>query len=124
VLVVDDAPNLRDLLTLLLEAEEDFEVVGAAADGRQAISAAAALEPDVVLLDARMPVMDGLSALPQLRETLPDASIVMFSGFEGAALADEARAAGADDYLEKGASVTSLVDRLRGLRQQPGRAAP
>lgn len=118
VLVVDDAAHLRDLLTLLLDVEDDFEVVGTAADGAQALSVAPGLAPDVVLLDLAMPVMDGLAALPELRRQLPDARIVIFSGFEHHALAEQALAAGADDYIEKGASVTQLVDRLRALRAQ------
>jgi DNA-binding NarL/FixJ family response regulator len=116
VLVVDDAANLRELLTMLLEVEDDFEVVGTAADGEQAIAAADALQPDVVLLDLAMPVMDGLQALPALRERLPLARIVIFSGFEHEALAEEALQAGADAYLEKGTSVTRLVNALRQLR--------
>ena len=117
VLVVDDAANLRELLTLLLEVEDDFEVVGTAADGRQAIEAAESLHPDVVLLDLAMPVMDGLQALPELRAQLPQARIVIFSGFEHEALATEALQAGADAYIEKGTSVTSLVTQLRELRR-------
>src|SRR5437764_10928003 len=118
VLVVDDAAHLRDLLTLLLDIEDDFEVVGTAADGAQALQIAAGLAPDVILLDLAMPVMDGLAALPELRRQLPDARIVIFSGFEHEALAEQALAAGADDYIEKGASVTQLVDRLRALREE------
>jgi YesN/AraC family two-component response regulator len=119
VLVVDDAAHLRDLLTLLLDVEDDFEVVGTAADGKQALSIAAGLAPDVVLLDLAMPVMDGMAALPELRRQLPDARIVIFSGFEHQALAEQALAAGADDYIEKGISVTHLVERLRELRTHP-----
>jgi DNA-binding NarL/FixJ family response regulator len=119
VLVVDDAANLRELLTLLLEVEDDFEVVGTASDGRQAIELAQSVRPDVVLLDLAMPVMDGLQALPELRECLPQARIVIFSGFEHQALADEALKAGADAYIEKGTSVTQLVARLRDLRRRP-----
>jgi DNA-binding NarL/FixJ family response regulator len=117
VLVVDDAANLRELLTLLLEIEDDFEVVGTASDGQQAIDAAVSLRPDVVLLDLAMPVMDGLQALPALRQHLPDARIVIFSGFEHQALAEEALLAGADAYIEKGTSVTQLVNQLRELRR-------
>ena len=116
VLVVDDAANLRELLTLLLEAEDDFVVVGAAADGAQAVEKAAELLPDVVLLDLAMPVMDGLEALPELRRLLPDSRLVVFSGFEEESLARAALAAGADDYIEKGTSVLQLVARLRSLR--------
>lgn len=119
VLVVDDAANLRELLTLLLETEDDFEVIGTASDGEQALVVADALQPDIVLLDLAMPVMDGMQALPQLRKRLPAAIIVIFSGFEQTALVDEALAAGADAYLEKGASVTQMVDLLRELRGRP-----
>lgn len=121
VLVVDDAANLRELLTLLLETEDDFEVIGTASDGEQALVVAEALQPDIVLLDLAMPVMDGMQALPQIRQLLPAAIIVIFSGFEQTALVDEALAAGADAYLEKGASVTQMVDLLRELRGRPGR---
>ncbi|HET7310802.1 MAG TPA: response regulator [Mycobacteriales bacterium] len=120
VLVVDDAANLRELLTVLLDVEDDFEVVGTAADGVQALDRADALEPDIVLLDLAMPVMDGLQALPGLRERLPNARIVIFSGFEHEALAREALAAGADAYIEKGTSVMQLVARLRQLRTSAG----
>jgi DNA-binding NarL/FixJ family response regulator len=120
VLVVDDAANLRELLTVLLDVEDDFEVVGTAADGVQALDRASALEPDIVLLDLAMPVMDGLQALPGLRERLPNARIVIFSGFEHEALAREALAAGADAYIEKGTSVMQLVARLRQLRTSAG----
>jgi DNA-binding NarL/FixJ family response regulator len=116
VLVVDDAANLRELLTLLLDTEDDFEVIGTASDGQQAIAVAETLLPDIVLLDLAMPVMDGMQALPRLRRLLPAAVIVIFSGFEQAALVDDAMKAGADAYLEKGASVTQLVDLLRDLR--------
>jgi DNA-binding NarL/FixJ family response regulator len=116
VLVVDDAANLRELLTLLLDTEDDFEVIGTASDGEQALVVAESLMPDIVLLDLAMPVMDGMQALPKLRHMLPKAIIVIFSGFEQAALVGEAMAAGADAYLEKGASVTQLVDLLRDLR--------
>ena len=96
VLVVDDAANLRDLLTVVLEAEDDFEVVGTASDGEQALLAAADLQPDIVLLDLLMPIMDGLQAM-----------------------AREALSAGADQYLEKGVSVTRLISFLRELRGRP-----
>jgi len=118
VLVVDDAANLRELLTVLLDVEDDFEVVGTAGDGQQALVKAEALAPDVVLLDLAMPVMDGLQALPTLRTMLPRARIVVFSGFDERALADAAMAAGADDYIEKGTSVTQLLARLRALRDR------
>jgi DNA-binding NarL/FixJ family response regulator len=121
VLVVDDAANLRELLTLLLDTEDDFEVIGTASDGQQALAVAEALVPDIILLDLAMPVMDGMQALPLLREIVPKARIVIFSGFERAGLVDEALDVGADAYLEKGASVMQLVHLLRDLRGRPPR---
>lgn len=116
VLVVDDAANLRDLLTVVLETEDDFEVVGTAADGQEALQAAEALQPDIVVLDLLMPVMDGLQALPELRRRLPASVIVILSGFEHEAMADEALGLGADRYLEKGVSVSRIISCLREVR--------
>src|SRR6478672_6097551 len=116
VLVVDDAANLRELLTVLLEVEDDFEVVAAVGDGAQALTKADELEPDIVLLDIAMPVMDGFAALPELRRRLPDASIVIFSAFEQREKAERALKEGADIYIEKGTSVVNLVTQIRDLR--------
>jgi len=113
VLVVDDASNLRELLTLLLDTEDDFEVVDTASNGAQALASAEQFRPDIVLLDLAMPVMDGLKALPGLRSRLPEACIVIFTAFDQRELVDEALKLGADAYLEKGASVTSLVALIR-----------
>jgi DNA-binding NarL/FixJ family response regulator len=116
VLVVDDAANLRELLTVLLEVEDDFEVVAAVGDGAQALTKADELEPDIVLLDIAMPVMDGFAALPELRRRLPDASIVIFSAYEEREKAERALTDGADIYIEKGTSVINLVAQIRELR--------
>jgi len=116
VLVVDDAANLRELLTVLLEVEDDFEVVAAVGDGAQALAKADEFEPDIVLLDIAMPVMDGFAALPELRRRLPDASIVIFSAFEQREKAERALDQGADIYIEKGTSVVNLVSQIRELR--------
>ena len=124
VLVVDDAANLRELLTVLLEVEDDFEVVAAVGDGAQALAKADELEPDIVLLDIAMPVMDGFAALPELRRRLPDASIVIFSAYEQREQAEKAVKYGADIYLEKGTSVVNLVTQIRELRaRRRGEAA-
>ena len=117
VLVVDDAANMRELLTLLFEVEDDFDVVDTVRDGAQAIERATELEPDVILLDIAMPGMDGMAALPELRRALPNARIVVFSAFEERELAERALRIGADLYIEKGTTVTDLVARLRALRQ-------
>ncbi len=112
VLLVDDMAELRAMIRLTLERSGRFEVVGEAGDGRQAIDVSTEVQPDVVLLDVSMPVMDGLEALPHLRRAAPDATIVMLSGFSEARLGAEAAAGGATAYLEKGLPPQALVDRL------------
>jgi DNA-binding NarL/FixJ family response regulator len=100
VLIVDDHPLTREALSSLLEAH-GFDVLGAASDGVEAIAMVGRLRPDVVLLDLSMPGLDGLSALPRLREAAPEAEVVVLtaSGTEENLLA--AIRAGAAGYLLK-----------------------
>lgn len=113
--VVDDTPDLRALLCLALESGGEFQVVGEAGNGLEGIARVRQTLPDVVLLDLAMPVMDGLEALPQIREHCPNATIIVLSGFGASAMASRAIDAGADGYLEKGASVATILDYVRGL---------
>jgi signal transduction histidine kinase len=115
VLVVDDTPDLRDLLTMALERTGEFEVVAQAENGRQAIDSAAAHDPDLVLLDIAMPVMDGLEALPLIRRACPEAIVVMLSGFGASEMTTKALAGGADGYLQKGQPLSRLLAQLRTL---------
>ncbi len=109
ILVVDDSEDVRPMLVQLLEREPGWHVVGEAANGEEAIERAEQLELDLVLLDMAMPVMDGLTALPHLRERLPRATIVVLTAFPREQVWDDARARGADGCLEK----TAVVRRLR-----------
>jgi DNA-binding NarL/FixJ family response regulator len=114
VLIVDDHPLTRDALATLL-AGNDFEVVGQASDGQEAIELAARLQPQLVLLDLSMPGVDGLSALPGLRDAVPDAEVIVLtaSGTEDNLLA--AIRAGAAGYLLKSEPPDRIVDFLRGV---------
>ena len=103
VLVVDDHQMLREALVGMLELS-GFEVVGAGGDGADATVLATELEPDVVLMDLSLPVMNGLDATRLLREVAPDTAIVMFSAFDSPELKRQAFAAGAVAYLSKGCS--------------------
>src|SRR5205814_8582181 len=76
VLLVDDLPDIRLVMRLLLEADGRAEVVGEAADGAEAIRLAAELHPDAIVLDLRMPGMDGVSALPLIRDAAPGTVVV------------------------------------------------
>lgn len=109
VLVVDDAEDLRFLLRMGLERTDHLEVVGEAEDGLDAVEQARALQPDLVLLDVAMPRMDGLQALPLIREAVPHVRVIMLSGFNEGTMAESALAAGADHYLVKGGSLTELI---------------
>lgn len=114
ILVVDDHPITRDALSSLL-AQGGFDVVGEATDGYEAIELARSLQPQLVLLDLTMPGLDGLSALPGLREAAPRAEIVVLtaSGTEDNLLT--AIRAGAAGYLLKTESPERIVTFLRGV---------
>ena len=114
VLVVDDTPALRVLTRAVLEGT-GFEVVGEAGDGLAGVNLAAELRPDLVLLDLAMPVMDGLEALPRLREELPDTKVVIVSGFERRAMENQVVEAGADAYVQKGLPPAAMLAVLQSL---------
>jgi signal transduction histidine kinase len=112
VLLVDDQVDERLLLRAMLEASGRFEVVAECGDGAEAVAEAARLQPDLVLLDLEMPGVDGLTALPQLREVAPAARTVVLSGYPASRYAAEAVAHGASSYLEKGLEPHDLIERL------------
>jgi DNA-binding NarL/FixJ family response regulator len=114
VLIVDDHPLTRDALATLLVGN-DFDVVGQASDGAEAFGLARDLQPELVLLDLSMPGVDGLSALPRLREAAPAAEVVVLtaSGTEDDLLA--AIRGGAAGYLLKSEPPDRIVGFLRGV---------
>lgn len=113
VLIADDEPLIRETLTELLE-EEGFEVVGQAEDGEQAVRAVSRLDPQVVLMDVRMPVLNGIEATRRILEVRPGALVIALSAYDDPALALAARDAGAVDYVAKGTPSRELIDRIRG----------
>jgi DNA-binding NarL/FixJ family response regulator len=115
VLLVDDTPEIRELLRLALEMDGRFEFVGEAGDGRTAVSLTQSEKPHTVILDLAMPVMDGLQAIPEIRKEAPEAKILVLSGFEARQMSKEAMARGADAYVEKGKNLTELMARLAEL---------
>ena len=112
VLVADDVADLRELVTLSLERSGRFEVVAEARNGAEAVALAERHRPDLCLLDMAMPVMDGLEALPRIREVAPDCTVVVLSGFDAERMADSALARGAAGYLVKGLRPDELVREL------------
>lgn len=115
VLVVDDDPDMCCLIEVMLEGHGGFLVVGQAGDGAEALRLAAAERPDVVVLDIQMPGMDGLTALPLLRESLPEARIVVVSAFPDPLTLCEALRQGVDGYIDKSRLWCELLPTLVGL---------
>jgi len=101
LLVADDHQLLRAALVDLL-VQAGFEVVGEAADGADAVALAKELEPDVVLMDLRMPVLGGLDAARLIKDAHPDIQVVLLTAFESPALQQQAQEAGCFAYLVKG----------------------
>lgn len=120
VVVVDDQPDMRDLVALILEDADDFDVVATAADGAEAVRLVGELHPDLVVLDVAMPVMSGVEALKCLRVGSPDTRVVILSAHPPDAI-DAVAHRLADDYLDKGIVVTDLVARLRAVCERPPR---
>jgi DNA-binding NarL/FixJ family response regulator len=116
ILLVDDHPLTRSALAGLL-TQHGFDVVGEASDGEEAIERAEKLRPDLILLDLSMPGLDGLSALPRLREAAPECEVVVLtaSGTEENLLS--AIRGGAAGYLLKSEPPERIVDFLRGVAQ-------
>jgi DNA-binding NarL/FixJ family response regulator len=114
LLLCDDAAQLRALYKIVFDAEADIVVVGEAGDGNEGVRAARHLHPDVVLLDIAMPVMDGLEAIPGIREAAPDARIVMCTAMVDDRIRRRALELGAHGFIEKGHDPRELVEAVRG----------
>ena len=114
VLIADDAADIRLLLRMYL-SDSRLEVVGEATNGAEAVELAAAEKPDAVILDLAMPVMDGLEAIPLIRERSPATKIVVLSGFEAERMAERAISLGADTYLQKGVALGDISQMLWNL---------
>jgi DNA-binding NarL/FixJ family response regulator len=113
VLLVDDHQLVRAGLAALLETAGDLEVVGQAADGNQAVELAGSLEPDVVLMDLSMPVMDGVEATRRLLAERPGTHVVVLTSFSDRERVNEALAAGAIGYLLKDSDPADLLAAVR-----------
>jgi DNA-binding NarL/FixJ family response regulator len=113
LLLVDDQTMFRSGMRMLLSSQADFEVVGEAADGEEALHKCATLKPDVVLMDLRMPVLDGAAATRRLKASQPAIRVIVLTTFdEDAAIFDGLRA-GATGYLLKDAPTDKLYEAIR-----------
>jgi DNA-binding NarL/FixJ family response regulator len=114
-LLVDDVEDIRALLRLLMEQDGRFDIVAEAENGEAALALAREHQPDVVVLDLAMPVMDGLTALPELRSIVPDVHVVILSGFPADEMGPATSEAGAVGYLEKGRNIRTLATDIYEL---------
>jgi DNA-binding NarL/FixJ family response regulator len=112
VLIADDHRLFAETLDALLATDDRFEVVGHAHDGREAVQKAIQLDPDVVLMDIDMPVMDGFEATRQIRDHDAGACILMLTGSNAREDVDRARQAGAAGYVTKDRIAAELVEAI------------
>jgi DNA-binding NarL/FixJ family response regulator len=124
VLIVDDQALVRAGFRMILEAEHDMEVVGEASDGREAVAEARRLSPDVVLMDVRMPEVDGIQATRQLLDREPTTKIVMLTTFDMDEYVYDALKAGASGFLLKDAPPEQLVAGIRAAAEGDALLAP
>jgi DNA-binding NarL/FixJ family response regulator len=113
LLIVDDHPVVRDGLAVILSTQPDFEVIGEASTGLEAIEQTSRLQPDVVLLDLEMPELDGVEALEHLRQVNPKIRVIVFTAFDTDERILGAVRAGAQGYLLKGAPREELFNAVR-----------
>ena len=124
VLIADDHPVVRQGLQVLLSVQDDIEVVGEAADGGQAVAMAAELDPDVILLDLKLPVMDGIAVLRSLREGGCRARVLVLTSAPDRTLVSLAVQAGAAGFLYKDVDPDALVRAIRSVHDGHTLLAP
>jgi DNA-binding NarL/FixJ family response regulator len=113
ILLADDHPVVRDGLAAMLATQPDFEVVGEAGNGAEALAEAARLRPDVVLMDLEMPTLDGIEAIRRLRVADPSVQVVVLTAFDTDERIVGAIQAGAQGYLLKGAPRAEIFAAIR-----------
>ena len=114
VLICDDQAIIRDGLEMLLKLEKQFDVVGAATDGAEAVDMVEQLQPDLVLMDLKMPVMNGVEATRQIKDKFPDVKVLVLTTFSEDEWIFDAIRAGASGYLLKDTPRENVVDAIKG----------
>ena len=119
VMIVDDHPMVRDGLKVFLLVSQDMELVGEASSGEEALTLCAAARPDIVLMDLKMPGMDGIAATRAIRKCCPQTEIIALTSFSDEGLVQQAMQAGAIGYLLKDVSAEALAEAIRELVKDP-----
>ncbi len=117
VLIAEDCPHVMDGLSCLIRTQSDFDLVGTAKDGQEALERALELHPDVVIMDAQMPRLDGVEATRLLKEAYPHAGVLFFSVF--AEYLEAGVVAGSDGYLCKDCEPMTLFAEIRRIASRP-----
>jgi len=117
VLIADDNPQVRQELRTLLPLAGDIEIVGEAPDGREAVRLALALQPEVVLMDLEMPILDGYEATRQIKAGSPSCRVIALTVHGYDAARQKASQSGVDVFLVKGVSVETLVQAISERRE-------
>jgi DNA-binding NarL/FixJ family response regulator len=113
LLIVDDVPQVRRELRTLLPLLDAIDIVGEADNGQSAIELAASLQPDVILMDVELPIVDGIAATRSIKQANPARRVVILSIHNDEAVRAAARSAGADDFVDKGAPLTALLQAIQ-----------
>jgi DNA-binding NarL/FixJ family response regulator len=115
VLIVDDDALIRDGLKILINMEEDFEVVGVAVNGQEAFEQCRTLKPDLVLMDIRMPVMDGVMGTRLIKQHFENIKVVLLTTFKDIEYIKAAVKSGAEGYILKNQPSDSIIESLRAV---------
>ena len=113
VMIVDDHDMVRNGLSVLIEIYDDFELIGVAASGQEAVELYSQLLPDVIVMDLIMPEMDGVEAMRRIKSISSQAQIIVLSSFQEKELVSAALQAGAISYLLKNVSIDELAEAIR-----------
>ncbi len=124
LLIADDHPVVRDGLRGMLNSQLDFEIVGEAANGEEAVQMATALKPEIVLMDLRMPVMDGVTAIDEIKAQQPEIQILVLTTYDSDADILPAIEAGATGYLLKDSSREELYTAIRAAARGESTLTP
>jgi two-component system nitrate/nitrite response regulator NarL len=119
VLIVDDHRLFAEALDAILAVDERIEVVGRASDGNEAVELARTLEPDVVLMDVSMPVLDGFEATREIRAAVEGVRVLMLTGSNSREDVDRSREAGASGYVTKDRIASELVGAIVEVTRRP-----
>lgn len=115
IILADDQILLRNTIKYILEKSEDIEVVDAVSNGEEAIKSCKRYRPDVVLLDIKMPGVDGISAVKEIKKVLPETKVLMLTTFENVENIMESFISGADGYIVKDIEAKDLIASIRSI---------